>query len=86
MDEHGWADVQDMFDGINGSSGHALDMELLEKIPPDFLWDDTGDKYVSFIDEQGLIPKRHLYVHISSDMETARKVGSRHGKPVIYEI
>ena len=25
-------------------------------------------------------------MHLSSDTETARKVGSRHGKPVIYEI
>ena len=33
-----------------------------------------------------LISKSRLYVHLSSDMETAKKVGSRHGKPVIYEI
>ena len=25
-------------------------------------------------------------MHLSSDKETAKKVGSRHGKPVIYEI
>ncbi len=33
-----------------------------------------------------LIPKGRLYVHLSSDIETAKKVGSRHGRPVIYEI
>ena len=33
-----------------------------------------------------LLPKSRLYVHLSSDKETAKKVGSRHGKPVIYEI
>ena len=122
LDEHGWADVQELIDGINRSDGHTLDMELLEeivrtdekqrysfnedriliranqghsipvdveleeKIPPEILWHGTGEKYVSSIDEQGLIPKSRLYVHLSSDMETARKVGSRHGKPVIYEI
>ena len=37
-------------------------------------------------DVQELLPKSRLYVHLSSDMETARKVGSRHGRPVIYEI
>ena len=37
-------------------------------------------------DVRGLIPKSRLYVHLSADLETARKVGSRHGKPVIYEI
>jgi len=36
-------------------------------------------------DVRGLIPKSRLYVHLSADLETARKVGSRHGKPVIYE-
>ena len=122
LDEHGWADVQELIDGINRSSRHNMDMELLEEIvrtdekqrysfnedhtliranqghsipvdveleeavPPDILWHGTGEKYVSSIDVQGLIPKSRLYVHLSSDMETARKVGSRHGKPVIYEV
>ena len=122
LDEHGWADVQELIDGINRSEGHTLDVELLEEIvrtdekqrysfnedhtliranqghsipvdveleektPPDILWHGTGEKYVSSINAHGLIPKSRLYVHLSSDMETARKVGSRHGKPIIYEI
>ena len=122
LDEHGWADVQELIEGMNRSEGHTLDMGLLEEIvradekqrysfnkdhtliranqghsipvdvkleektPPDILWHGTGEKYISSIDAQGLIPKSRLYVHLSSDMETARKVGSRHGKPVIYEI
>ncbi len=36
------------------------------------------------IDEQGLVPKSRLYVHLSADTETAKRVGMRHGKPVIY--
>ena len=65
---------------------YAVDVELEEKVPPAILWHGTGEKYVPSIDKQGLIPKSRLYVHLSSDTETARKVGSRHGKPVIYEI
>ena len=61
-------------------------MELEETAPPDVLWHGTGEKYVLSIDTQGLLPKSRLYVHLSSDMETARKVGNRHGRPVIYEI
>ena len=112
LDEHGWADVQDLIEGINRSEGHFLDMdtleeivrtdekqrysfnedhtliranqghsipvdvELEEKISPDILWHGTGQKYVSSIDVQGLIPKSRLYVHLSSDVETARKVGN----------
>ena len=68
---------------IRANQGHSIpvDVELEEKISPDILWHGTGEKYVSFINEQGLIPKSRLYVLLSSDMETARKVGSRHGKP-----
>lgn len=122
LDEHGWANVQELINGINRSGGHTLDIDLLEeivrtdekqrysfnenhsliranqghsiqvdveleeKIPPDILWHGTGEKYVESIDAQGLLPKSRLYVHLSADMDTARKVGSRHGKPVIYEV
>ena len=122
LDEHGWAYVRDLIEGVNRAGGHSLNMETLEEIvrtdekqlysfnedhtliranqghsipvdveleektPPDILWHGTGEKYVSSIDEHGLIPKSRLYVHLSSDPETARKVGSRHGRPVIYEI
>ena len=122
LDEHGWADVQELIDGINHAGGHSLDREILEeivrsdekqrysfnedhtliranqghsiavdveleeKMPPDVLWHGTGEKYVESIDAIGLIPKSRLYVHLSSDIETAKKVGSRHGRPVVYEI
>lgn len=122
LDEHGWADVEELVRGINRSKGQSIDQELLEEIvrtdekqrysfnedhtliranqghsipvdvelekknPPDILWHGTGEKYVASIDEQGLIPKGRLYVHLSSDIDTARKVGSRHGKAVIYQI
>ena len=71
-----------------GRRDHSIpvDVELEEKTPPDILWHGTGEKYVASIDAQGLIPKSRLYVHLSSDKETAKKVGSRHGRPVIYEI
>ena len=73
---------------IRANQGHSIpvDVELEEKNPPDILWHGTGEKYVASIDKQGLIPKGRLYVHLSSDIDTARKVGSRHGKPVIYQI
>ena len=54
--------------------------------PPAELWHGTGEKYVASIDEQGLIPKSRLYVHLSKDIETAINVGTRHGTPVVLEI
>ena len=73
---------------IRANQGHSIpvDVELDEKEPPEVLYHGTGEKYVSSIDRQGLIPKSRLYVHLSRDEETAVKVGSRHGKPVIYKV
>ena len=120
LDEHGWANVAELIEGISktqcidmamleeivdtdnkqrysfnedktlirANQGHSIpvDVELPEKKPPVILYHGTGEKYVSSIDEQGLIPKSRLYVHLSKDEQTAKMVGSRHGKPVIYEI
>ena len=73
---------------IRANQGHSIpvDVELEEQQPPEILYHGTGEKYVASIDAQGLIPKSRLYVHLSRDEETANKVGSRHGKPVIYKV
>ena len=73
---------------IRANQGHSVpvDVELEEQVPPDILWHGTGEKYVSAIDTEGLIPKSRLYVHLSKDEGTATKVGARHGKPVVYHV
>ena len=120
LDEHGWANVAELIEGINkkqpfdmaqleeivasddkqrysfnedktlirANQGHSIpvDVELKESLPPDILYHGTGEKYVSSINDMGLIPKSRLYVHLSKDMETAVNVGKRHGKPVIYVV
>ena len=32
LDEHGWADVRELIDGINQSEGHTLDIESSKKL------------------------------------------------------
>ena len=73
---------------IRANQGHSIpvDVELPEVIPPAVLYHGTGIKYKESIDAQGLLPKSRLYVHLSPDVVTARKVGQRHGKPVIYTV
>jgi putative RNA 2'-phosphotransferase len=73
---------------IRANQGHSVpaDVELEERTPPEILFHGTGEKYVSSINAQGLLPKGRLYVHLSSDIDTAKKVGSRHGKPAIYRV
>lgn len=73
---------------IRANQGHSInvDMELKEKEPPEYLYHGTGEKYVESINQDGLIPKSRLYVHLSKDIKTAENVGKRHGKEVVYRI
>lgn len=73
---------------IRANQGHSIPVDVeLEKVePPEILYHGTGEKFIASIDEQGLIPKSRLYVHLSGDEDTAHKVGQRHGKPVIYTV
>lgn len=73
---------------IRANQGHSIcvDVELEESVPPDVLYHGTGEKSVSAIDERGLLPMNRLFVHLSTDYETAEQVGKRHGKPVVYLV
>ena len=73
---------------IRANQGHSIpvDVELEKKTPPEFLYHGTGEKFVSSIDKEGLLSKSRLYVHLSKDIDTAVKVGSRHGKPVVDRV
>ncbi len=63
-----------------------VDVELREAVPPELLYHGTGVKYVESINRQGLRAKQRLYVHLSSNTETAHNVGKRHGEPFIYTV
>ena len=73
---------------IRANQGHSIpvDLQLTPKRPPSILWHGTGIKNVEGIWEKGLLPNGRQYVHLSADTETAAKVGSRHGKPVIFVV
>ena len=42
--------------------------------------------FIDSIKQSGLISKSRLYVHLSKDLDTATKVGSRHGNVVVLKI
>lgn len=73
---------------IRANQGHSIpvDVELKKEEPPEILYHGTATKFEEAIDREGLIPKSRLYVHLSGDEETARKVGIRHGKLVMYKV
>lgn len=73
---------------IRANQGHSIevDVELTKAQPPEILYHGTGEKFVSAIKSEGLKPKSRLYVHLSKDIDTARIVGVRHGKPQIFRV
>lgn len=121
IDEHGWANVDELLKGINDSGryiskemlnmivetndkkryqynndhtkiranqGHSIrvDVELHEKVPPDVLYHGTAQEYLDKIRKSGIRKMNRLYVHLSKDMETAMRVGKRHGQPIVLII
>lgn len=73
---------------IRANQGHSIsiDLDLEPTEPPYFLYHGTADRFLSSIMEKGLEPRQRQYVHLSKDIQTALKVGQRHGKPVVLTI
>ena len=63
-----------------------VDLELQPQNPPEVLYHGTGEQSVPAILRSGLLKMSRHHVHLSRDVETARKVGMRHGRPVILTI
>jgi putative RNA 2'-phosphotransferase len=73
---------------IRANQGHSVPIDLaLEAVhPPDVLYHGTGAGSVDAILREGLRAMGRHHVHLSSDVETARRVGARHGRPVVLAI
>ena len=73
---------------IRANQGHSIpvDVELEELKPPEILYHGTSESFSSSIIAQGLLKMSRLYVHLSGDIQTAEKVGRRHGKPKIFLV
>jgi putative RNA 2'-phosphotransferase len=74
---------------IRANQGHSIpevELNLEPAIPPSQLFHGTVAPFMESIREQGLLKRSRNHVHLSSDIETAQKVGARRGKPVILMI
>ncbi|MCC7450602.1 MAG: RNA 2'-phosphotransferase [Anaerolineae bacterium] len=73
---------------IRANQGHSVevDLQLEPTEPPDVLYHGTGQESVKPIMLDGLRKMARHHVHLSTDPETARKVGSRHGRPVVFTV
>jgi putative RNA 2'-phosphotransferase len=73
---------------IRASQGHSVEVELSyePQVPPEVLYHGTGSQSVESILKTGLERRNRQHVHLSADTDTAIKVGSRHGKPVVLSV
>lgn len=73
---------------LRAAQGHSVQVSLGHEPaePPEFLYHGTASRFLTSIEAQGLVPGNRQQVHLSSDVETAEKVGQRHGKPVVLKI
>lgn len=74
---------------IRANQGHSIPnvvVEMESPEPPEVLYHGTALRFLPSIMEQGLLPMRRQYVHISPDYQTAIAVGKRHGEPVVLAI
>lgn len=67
---------------IRARQGHSIpvDVELKKAVPPAVLYHGTIEPNRKSIEKKGLLPMNRLYVHLSSDVETAKRVAARRQK------
>lgn len=75
-------------DKIRACQGHSIAIELgyENQEPPEILFHGTGQQSIESILKTGLEKRARQHVHLSKDVETAIKVGQRHGKPVVLKV
>jgi putative RNA 2'-phosphotransferase len=73
---------------IRANQGHSteVDLQLDPAEPPAELFHGTPERNVAAVLRDGLVKMARHHVHLSPDTQTATKVGSRRGKPVILVI
>lgn len=96
LDAEGWADINSLITGaakegqrIRAAQGHSapdVNLQHIEKKPPEFLYHGTATRFLESILQQGLIAGSRHHVHLSQETLTAIAVGQRYGKPVVLKI
>lgn len=73
---------------IRARQGHSIpiNVDLKTEIPPNELYHGTTTLFLDSIYKDGIKKMSRNFVHLSNDVNTAKKVGARHGNPVILKI
>jgi putative RNA 2'-phosphotransferase len=73
---------------VRASQGHSVGVDLgyAALQPPDELFHGTVERFLAAILAEGLRPGSRHAVHLSADVDTARAVGARRGRPVVLRV
>jgi putative RNA 2'-phosphotransferase len=73
---------------IRASQGHSIevDLQLRAAEPPAVLYHGTASRFLKSILASGLRAGSRHHVHLSADLQTATRVGARHGFPVVLAV
>jgi putative RNA 2'-phosphotransferase len=73
---------------IRANQGHTVpvDLHLPPAEPPEVLYHGTAARFVPDILRDGLHAMQRHDVHLSATVDTAIRVGSRRGKPVVLKV
>jgi putative RNA 2'-phosphotransferase len=63
-----------------------VELKFQSVIPPEQLYHGTARHFLKTIEQQGLVKGKRHHVHLSTDIQTASKVGKRHGQLIIFLI
>lgn len=73
---------------IRANQGHSVevDLALQPTLPPAMLFHGTATRFLDAIRAEGLRKMSRQHVHLSSTEDQARRVGARHGKPIVLTV
>jgi putative RNA 2'-phosphotransferase len=73
---------------IKANYGHSLNERITRErvVPPAVLLHGTSEQAVSGIRRDGIRPMQRQYVHLTTNLDLAGRVGGRHGKARVLEI
>lgn len=73
---------------IRARYGHSVDADpgYEPATPPDRLYHGTSEDVVEAILAGGIARMARRRVHLSGDVDSARRVGARHGRPVVLVV
>ena len=73
---------------IRAAQGHSIEVNLgyAAVKPPDVLYHSTAWSNWTSIAVEGLTPRARHAVHLSTDVDTATRVGARHGRPLLLVV